>query len=66
MKMICPRCNSNSLFFFFNKKKRQEYALCKNCFRKAPSDTFCLEDDQFWNFLDNCIKEYKINKYLNS
>lgn len=64
MKQICPKCYSQNIFSFMDKKKKEEYALCRSCFCKGPTDSFPLEDIEYWNRIDNSIKESKINRAI--
>lgn len=64
MKQICPKCYSPNIFIFMDKKKKTENALCRSCFNKGSSDSFPLEDIEYWNWIDDSIKEAKINRAI--
>lgn len=61
--MICPRCHSRSVFTCVD-KKHMEVAICRSCFCKKPADLFGWEDIEYWNMVDDWIKEKKIERSL--
>ncbi len=36
----CPRCESENFFRFENKKRFETWALCRDCYHKAPLADF--------------------------
>jgi hypothetical protein len=69
MKLECPRCESADVFSFWEKREKDDWALCTNCFKRAPLYKFRIIDpdpedsgrDGYWDYIDDWIKEHKIN-----
>jgi hypothetical protein len=59
--IICPKCGSSDVFSFWEKRKKDDWALCRKCFKRAPLDEFkSIEYPGYWDYLDDWIKERKL------
>jgi hypothetical protein len=67
MEIVCPRCWSADVFAFWEKRKKDDWALCRNCFKRAPLYKFRnIEYPGYWDYIDDRIKEEKIQLRIDS
>lgn len=63
MKILCPRCKSTDVFSFWEKQKKDDYALCRKCFKRAPLYEFkIIEDSGYWDEIDDKVNEIRYRK----
>jgi hypothetical protein len=68
MKYYCPDCDEYSAFKYWNASKKEYWLACTICWRKDESDAFgkpkSSSSGNYWDHIDDWIKEYKINRKI--
>ena len=63
MRIKCPRCRSTDVFSFWEKRKKDDWALCRKCFKRAPLYEFrIIENDSYWDYIDDKVSEIINNR----
>ena len=59
--LYCPFCSGEKFFTFWNKKKNDTWAFCKECHRKAPLADF---DPDYIDHKGQAVDD-RVHEYIN-